>query len=110
MAVASFSQDAGRCSQLSKENQDWKTNVNWCISNHDAGGATNCPQDYPYPECVAHDGRACLMGKAIQSAKDNDYANSYRLALVCQCHNSGAKDGLMYCAGQKAIGDYLKTR
>jgi len=109
-SASAFAQDANKCSQLSPGNQDWRGNLNWCIGNSDAGGATNCPQDYPYPECVASGGRSCLMRKAIQSANDNDYANSYRLALVCQCHNTGAKDGFMYCAGQKAIGDYLRNK
>jgi hypothetical protein len=109
-ALAQNAQNAQKCSQLNSGSQDWRGNLDWCIRNTEAGGSTNCPQDYPYPECVAYGGRACLMTKAIQSAKDNDYANSYNLALVCQCHNGDARDGFVYCAGQKAIGDYLKTK
>src|SRR5690349_4776071 len=107
MAVA---QDAQKCSQLSAANQNWKGAIEWCIGNTDAGGAVNCPQEYIYPECIASGGRSCIMKKGIQSAKDNDDANAYRQALVCQCHNTGARDGIMYCAGQKAVADYLRTK
>jgi hypothetical protein len=110
LAASVVAQDAGKCQQLAAGNQNWKANIDWCIGNSDAGGSVDCPQQYVYPECIASGGRACLMRKAIQSAKDKDDANAYRQALVCQCHNSGAKDGFVYCAGQKAIADYLRTK
>jgi hypothetical protein len=79
--------------------------------NSDAGGSVDCPDKYAvtYPECVVSGGRASLMKKAIQSAKDGDYANAFRLAQICQCHNVNARDKIRD-AGQKAVGDYLKTK
>jgi hypothetical protein len=88
---------------------EWQTHVDWCIRNSDAGGSVDCPEKYPYPECIVSGGRSCLMKKAIQSAKDGDYANAFRLAQICQCHNVTARDQIRD-AGQKAVGDYLKTK
>src|SRR6478672_2136046 len=93
MAGSVTAQDASKCAKLSQPDQNWQGNINWCIGNSDAGGSVDCPQQYPYPECIASGGRACLMKKGIQSAKDNDDANAYRLALVCQCHNTNTRDG-----------------
>jgi len=102
-----FAQDSKKCAQLDAGSQNWKGNIDWSIRD---SGPPNCPQDYPYPECLVSGNRSCLMKKAIQSAKDNDYANAFRLAKVAQCHNQPARDGYEYCAGQKAIGDYLRTK
>jgi len=49
------------------------------------------------------------MQKAIASAKANDCANAFRLALICQCHNDSARSELA-SAGQQAICDYLRTK
>jgi hypothetical protein len=90
---------------------EWQQHVDWCIQNSDAGGSVDCPDKYTatYPECLVSGGRSCLMKKAIQSAKDGDYANAFRLAQICQCHNVNARDKIRD-AGQKAVGDYLKTK
>jgi hypothetical protein len=90
---------------------EWQSHIDWCIHNSDAGGSVDCPDKYAatYPECIVSGGRSCLMGKAIQSAKDGDYANAYRLAQICQCHNVTARDQIRD-AGQKAVGDYLRTK
>src|SRR5262249_12992995 len=59
-------------------NADFKGNLDWCIGNHTVDpGQTNCPGDYAatYPECLTGGGRACLMTKAIDSAKANDCNN-----------------------------------
>lgn len=112
LSATSSAQDAAKCGQLNAENQNWQKNLSWCIGNTDAGGAVNCSADYAttYPECIASGGRSCIMGKAINSAKAGDKANAYRLSLMCQCHNTGAKDGIMYCAGQDAVANYLKAK
>jgi len=90
---------------------EWQLHIDWCIQNSDAGGSVDCADKYAvtYPECILAGGRSCLMKKAIQSAKDGDYANAYRLAQICQCHNVTARDEIRD-AGQKAVGDYLKTK
>jgi hypothetical protein len=99
------------CAQQNAGNQNWRANIDWCIGNSDAGGSVDCPDKYvTYPECIVSGGRSCLMKKAIQSAKDKDYANSFRLAQICQCHNVGARDGIIYCGGQQGVGDYLKAK
>jgi hypothetical protein len=89
--------------------QEWQLHLNWCIGNSDALGSVDCPDKYlsTYPECYASGGRKCLMGKAIQSAKDNDCANAFRLSLICQCHNVGARDKIN-AAGQDAVCSFLK--
>jgi hypothetical protein len=81
------------------------------MTNHDAGGSVDCPDKYlvTYPECLAHGGRACLMGKAIDSTKHGDYDNAFRLAAIVQCHNVSARDQII-AAGKQAIGDYLRTK
>jgi hypothetical protein len=49
------------------------------------------------------------MHKAITSAKAGDYVNAFRLALITECHNTGAQMDLAR-AGQKAVCEYLKTK
>lgn len=90
---------------------EWQIHIDWCIHNSDAQGSVDCPDKYlsTYPECYAAGGRSCLMKKAIQSAKDNDFANAFRLAQICQCHNVNARDKIR-AAGQDAVGAYLKTK
>lgn len=85
-----------------------KEALDWCMSDSKAGGSVDCVPDYiaTYPACWASGGRACLMGKASESAKANDCANAYRLALICQCHNKEAQ-GWLQSAGQEAICQYL---
>jgi hypothetical protein len=110
LTAVTFAQDAAKCKTLSAGDQNWKNNIDWCIGNSDAGGSVDCPQQYIYPECIVAGGRSCIMRKGIQSAKDGDYANAFLQAKVCQCHNTNARDGIMYCGGKQAVGDYLKTK
>jgi hypothetical protein len=58
---------------------EWQVHLDWCSGNRDAGGSVDCPADYlgTYPECYASGGRACLIGKARQSARDHDCANAF---------------------------------
>jgi hypothetical protein len=84
-------------------------NINWSIGNT---GAPDCPEQYAaYPECLlpGRGNRSCLMSKAIQSAKDNDCANAFRLTLITQCHNAGAQQSIA-AAGQEAVCNYLKKK
>jgi uncharacterized membrane protein len=86
----------------------WKQQIEWCKGNSEAGGAVNCQADYSvtYPECLISGGRQCLMGKARQSALDNDCENAFRLAMICQCHNDAAAK-LIQTAGVDKVCNYL---
>lgn len=90
---------------------EWQAHLDWSISNSDAGGSVDCPDKYlaTYPECHANGGRACMMRKAIQSAKDNDCANALRVSLITQCHNVPARDKIRD-AGQENVCRYLKSK
>ncbi len=84
-------------------------NINWSIGNT---GAPDCPDQYAaYPECLlpGRGNRACLMQKAIQSARDNDCANAFRVTLITQCHNGGAQQSIA-ASGQQAVCNYLRTK
>lgn|ERR1700688_194354 len=87
---------------------NWQAHLDWCIGNT---GAPDCPELYiaTYPECLTQGNRSCLLRKAIDSAKANDCANSFRLSLICQCHNAGAQMDLAR-AGQPAVCAYLKGK
>ena len=91
---------------------DWQKHIDWSIGNHTTDpGETNCPDQYAAtePNCILGGGRACLMARAIDSAKANNYAYAFRLTLITQCHNGGAQQAIG-AAGQQAVGDYLKTK
>jgi hypothetical protein len=94
---------------VSDNKPDWQVHIDWCIHNSDAGGSTDCPDQYPYPGCVAYGGRACLMGHAVDSAKANDCENAMRVTLICQCHSESAQKQLKV-AGQMQVCNYLKTK
>lgn len=87
---------------------DWQLGIDWAIGD---SGPPNCPELYlgTYPECLASGNRSCLMRKAIQSAKDGDCNNAFRLTLITQCHNPAAAQALA-AAGSQAVCDYLKTK
>jgi hypothetical protein len=87
---------------------NWKEHLDWAISDN---GAPDCPDLYivTCPQCLAHGNRSCVMRTAIASAKAGDYANALRLALVSECHNTGAQMDLA-TAGQQAVCEYLTTR
>jgi hypothetical protein len=87
----------------------WQQDIEWCKRNSDGGGSVDCPDEYlsRYPMCLRDGaGRACLMGKAMDSAKAGDCDNAFRLALVCQCHNK-VEQGLISNAGETAVCKYL---
>jgi uncharacterized membrane protein len=89
-----------------EEQPDWQKHLDWSRNNSDAGGSVDCPLDYPYPECILRGGRACLMAHAEQSARDNDCANAFRVALITQCQNPEATQ-LIAAAGESEVCQYL---
>jgi hypothetical protein len=79
----------------------------WSIGNT---GNPDCPLQYPYPECIVPGrGRSCLMLKAVASAKANDCANAFRLAVITQCHNKQAQQGIL-AAGTEPVCNFLRTQ
>jgi hypothetical protein len=90
----------------------WQYDIDWCIGNHttDPGG-TNCVDQYTAtePKCITGGGRACLMERAIDSAKHNNCSYAFRLSLICQCHNGNAQQHLGE-AGPQKVCDYEKTK
>ena len=90
---------------------EWQQHLDWSIGNRTGPDQLNCPEQYTatYPECIAGGGRACLMEKAIQSAKDNDFNNAMRLSLITQCHNQGAQKAIG-AAGKTQVGNYLRKK
>lgn len=90
------------------EKPDWQKGIDWAVGNT---GEPNCKEEYvkTEPKCLVEGNRSCLMARAIDSAKHDNYAYAMRLTLITQCHNGGAQKQLGE-AGQKAIGDYLKTK
>jgi len=87
---------------------DWMKHIDWSIGNT---GPVDCPEQYlaTYPECIFGGGRACLMSKAIESAKANNCSWAFRLTLITQCHNGAAQTSIAN-AGQDAVCNYLKTK
>jgi hypothetical protein len=86
-----------------------KNHVNWAVGNT---GAPDCPHLYAatYPECLWNGrNRACLMEKAIASAKANDCENAFRLTLITQCHNGAAASEIASC-GKQGVCEYLRTK
>jgi hypothetical protein len=97
---------------LLAETADWQKHLDWSIGNHTSDpGETNCIDQYvaTEPACIVGGGRSCLMKRAIESAKANNYAYAFRLSLITQCHN-GTAQSQIGAAGQQAVGDYLKTK
>ncbi len=91
---------------------DWQKHIDWAIGNNTSDpGETNCPDQYAAtePKCITGGGRACLMARAIDSAKSNNCSYAFRLTLITQCHNQGAQQALG-AAGQQAVCDYEKTK
>ena len=91
---------------------DWQIHIDWAIGNHTTDpGETNCPEQYvaTEPACITGGGRACLMVRAIDSAKHNNCSYAMRLTLITQCHNQGAQQALGE-AGLQAVCDYEKTK
>ena len=90
---------------------NWVDGINWSIGNSTGPDQLNCPEQYvaTEPRAAFEGGRAALMRRAIESAKAGNYPYAFRLALITQCHNAAAQAELA-AAGQKAVGDYLRTK
>ena len=91
------------------EKPDWQKHIDWAVGNYTTdSGRTNCVEEYAAtePKCILGGGRACLMARAIDSAKANNYDYAFRLVLITQCHN-GARQQQLRSAGKQAVGDYL---
>jgi hypothetical protein len=91
------------------EKPDWQLHIDWAIQDK---GAVDCPAQYyevGASDCVYHDGRACLMQRAISFAKNNNNHSAMRLTLITQCHNQQAQQAIS-SAGVDAVGDYLRQR
>jgi len=91
---------------------DWQNHIDWCTGNYTtAPGATNCVDQYTAtePKCISGGGRACLMERAIDSAKHNNCSYAFRLTLICQCQNGNAQQQLGE-AGQQKVCDYETTK
>jgi hypothetical protein len=91
---------------------DWQKHIDWCIGNNTSDpGETNCVDQYAAtePKCITDGGRACLLVRAIDSAKHNNCNYAFRLTTICQCHNGGARQQLGE-AGEGAVCAYLKTK
>jgi hypothetical protein len=95
-----------------QQKPDWQQNIDWSIGNHTTDpGEANCVDQYvaTEPACITGGGRACLMARAIDSAKSNNCSYALRLTLITQCHNAGAQQTIGG-AGQNAVCAYLKTK
>ena len=91
--------------------KECKGNIDWSIGNSTGADQVNCPDQYvaTEPKCLAEGGRACLMRRAIDSAKHNNDSYAKRLTLITQCHNGNAAASIGR-ASEKAVGDYLRTK
>jgi secreted trypsin-like serine protease len=96
-------------SALTSNRPEWMVHVDWSMRNTDAGGSTNCPDLYAYPECVLKGGRACLMAQAINSAKAGSCSDALRATLITQCHNKEAQQAIEE-AGSAKVCSYLKSQ
>jgi hypothetical protein len=91
---------------------DWQNHIDWCIGNHTTDpGQTNCADQYTAtePRCITGGGRACLMERAIDSAKHNNCSYAFRLTLICQCQSGKAQQQLGE-AGPQKVCDYETTK
>jgi V8-like Glu-specific endopeptidase len=94
--------------QALAERPEWQDHIDWSIRNYETFGATNCPEQYPYPGCVLQGGRSCLMNYAIEQAKDNSCTEAFKTTLVTQCHNTEALASIKQ-AGERRVCSYLKS-
>jgi hypothetical protein len=91
---------------------DWQQHIDWCIKNYTTDpGETNCVPDYlgVAPDCILGGGRACLLRKAISLAKNGNCSSANSLVLLCQCHNSGARQSISN-AGEDNVCSYLNHK
>jgi hypothetical protein len=106
MCIASFTP------RVSADKPDWQKHIDWAIGNHTTDpGETNCVEQYvaTEPACITGGGRACLMARAIDSARHNNCSYAMRLTLITQCHNQGAQQAIGE-AGESAVCGYEKTK
>lgn len=102
----------GSLAAIGQDKPDWQKHIDWSIGNHTTDpGETNCVEQYvaTEPACITGGGRACLMLRAIESAKANNCNYAMRLTLITQCHNGGAQQAIG-AAGQDAVCGYLKSK
>jgi hypothetical protein len=95
-----------------QDQPDWQKHLDWSIGNNTTDpGETNCVEQYvaTEPACITGGGRACLMARAIDSAKANNCSYAMRLSLITQCH-SGQAQAAIGAAGEPAVCSYLKTK
>jgi hypothetical protein len=97
---------------FAQDKPDWQKHIDWSIGNETTDpGETNCIDQYvaTEPACITGGGRACLMRRAIDSARANNCSYAMRLTLITQCHNGGAQQAIGG-AGQDAVCGYLKNK
>lgn len=84
-----------------------RKNLAWAMENE---GAVDCVAEYrDYPDCRAAGGRSCLMRRAVTLAKSGLVAEAFRLALITQCHNRGAREA-MERAGIDVVTSWLRLQ
>jgi Protein of unknown function (DUF1036) len=103
-----FAQLEGKPAVFKVSGESWQSDLEWSKGNTGVWGETNCVDEYvaTYPKCAASGGRSCLMAIAEQSARDNDCANTMKLALITQCHNDAATQRIQ-TAGLFQVCQYL---
>jgi len=83
----------------------WQGHIDWAAND---SGTPDCPLLYvPVPDCLLGGNRACVIGHAIDQAKNNQDLAAFGLVLITQCHNTGAQQDLKD-AGPYAVGNYLR--
>jgi hypothetical protein len=89
----------------------WQADIDWAANDT---GAPDCPLLYvPVPDCLATGlfnagNRACVIGHAIDHAKNNEDLVAFGLVLITQCHSSQERQNLIN-AGPYAVANYLRT-
>jgi hypothetical protein len=85
--------------------------LDWSFGNSTGPDQTHCPQQYTAtePRCLTGGGRACLMRRAVESAKSGKCHYAMSLVLITQCHNPGAQQRLA-AQSESAVCAYLASR
>ena len=99
-------------SSVSADRPDWQAHIDWAAASVDAAGDTNCPDQYVemnQAACIANSGRACVVARATEAAKEGNCEMALRLILLTQCHNESARQALA-SAGAQPVCTYLKTK
>lgn len=86
----------------------WQLDIDWAFSDD---STTNCLWEYlsrSIWQCgLWGGGRSCAMMMAQDLAKNNKIHETADIALVTQCHNSGAQDALRK-AGDNEVWNYVR--